>query len=75
MLVMLQIFADNPPNSEDQPPTPPPSPVANVAVQQDVQLEILRILQEMHLNYAVDCGGGNGGGDRDGRGKGNHSRN
>ena len=71
MLSMLQVFADNPPNDEDQPLPPPPNPIANKDAQQDAQLEMLRVLQEMHLNYATvrgvrDSRGGRG--DRGGRG-------
>ena len=74
---MLQEFDDNPPNNEDQPPPHPPKPVANAAAQQDVQLEILRLLQEMHLNYAAGRGyrcGRDGGGDKGGRGQGNRNK-
>ena len=71
-------FADNLPNDEDQPLPPPPNPIANTDAQQDIQLEILRVLQEIHLNYATgrgvrDVRGGRGG--RGLRGQGNCNRN
>ena len=78
MLGMFQGFADNSPNDEERTLLPPPSPVANAAAQQDVQLEMLRILQEIYLNYAagrVGKGDRSGGIGRGGSGQGNCNRN
>ena len=68
MLAMLQDFVAvqdvNPPVE-----APPPAPVANAVVQMDVQLEMLRILQEMHQAYAQGGRGIAGRGGQGGRGR------
>ena len=49
MLVMLQelvIGGNNPPVEVIPPPTAPPDPAANTVAHIDVQMEMLRILQE-----------------------------
>ena len=78
MLAMLQDFAAI---QDANPPVEAPSspaPAANTVAQTDVQLEMMRILQEMHQVYGRGRRGfaGRGGkGGRGGRGYGNRSRN
>ena len=71
ILTMLRGFSDNPPNDEDQPPPLQPNLVTNAAAQQDIQLEMPRVLQASHLNYAKGRGGRGG---RGGRCQGNCNR-
>ena len=70
MLTTLQelVIADNNPPIEDMtPPTAPPAPAANAIAHTDVQMEVLRILQEIQQNNA-GCRRKGGRGGRGGRG-------
>ena len=70
MLEMLQelvIGNDNPPNEVIPPSTAPPDPAANDVAHTDVQMEMLRILQEIQQNNASHGARGGRGG-RGGRG-------
>ena len=67
MLAMLQelVIVYNNPSIEDMPPpTASPDPAANAVVHTDVQIEMLRILQEMRQSNT----GRSGRGGQDGRG-------
>ena len=73
MLAMLQGLTEantNPPTEE----VLPPAPAANAAAHVDVQLEMLRILQEMHNGY-TGRGGRGGRGNRGGQGNNSRQRN
>ena len=80
MLAMLQDLTTkvNPPQVEDR-PTAPPAPAANAVAHTDIQLEMLRILQDMRQEFSGRAGRGGGGrgnqGGRGGRGAGNRTRN
>ena len=74
MLAMLQGLAEqdaNPPQAEV---IPQPAPAANAATNQDIQLEMLRILQEIQNTYTGRAGRGGRGG-RGGQGDNNSNRN
>ena len=66
MLQAMQLDKDAPNGDPHQPPEHQPiplqSPAANAAVQQDVQLEMLRILQSIQQSMNRGGNGGNGGG-------------
>ena len=72
--LQLMLLNGNAPNGEPpQPPqeyNPPPNPAANAAIQQNVQLEMLRTLQAIHANMNTRGNGGRRGtsGGRSGRG-------
>ena len=75
MLAMIQdlVVTDNNPPNEEMPPPPPTQQTANATAHTDVQLEMLRILQEMRQEYAGHGGRGGRGagrGGQSGRGQG-----
>ena len=47
MLAMLQGMAEQDTNPPQEEIIPPPAPAANAAIDQNIQLEMLRILQQM----------------------------